>query len=215
MTSDDTPTPDDWLFQGSTDVEEVAGIYDDWAEGYDADLDDWSYAAPGVVAGIVVDQAAGARSILDAGCGTGLVGVALRSAGFEDEIHGVDVSETSLEVAARTDAYTSLAPADLQRPLERADGAFDALVCVGVMTYVPDVEAAWREFVRVVRPGGLVVVTQREDLWEPRDCQGVIDRLSAEGLWEPLDVTDPQPYLPGNPDGMSNVGVRYVTARAR
>jgi hypothetical protein len=31
------------------------------------------------------------------------------------------------------------------------------LVCAGVMTYLPDVEAVWREFARVVRAGGLVV----------------------------------------------------------
>ena len=87
------------------------------------------------------------------------------------------------------------------------------LVCVGVMTYLPDVEAVWREFARVVRPGGLVVVTQREDLWEPRDCQEIIDRLAADGVWTPLDVSGPAPYLPEATGGLADLGCYYVTAR--
>jgi SAM-dependent methyltransferase len=118
-----------------------------------------------------------------------------------------------LRIAERTGAYTSVAVADLQQTLPAADDRFGAVVCVGVMTYVPDVEAAWREFARVVRPGGVVVVTQRDDLWEPRGCQAAIDRLAAERVWTPVEITGPQPYLPGNTEGMGPVGVRYVTAR--
>ena len=206
---------DDWLLQGTTDTAEVAGRYDDWAETYDADLQAWSYRAPEVVADIVVARGSATASILDAGCGTGLVGRALRRAGFTGELHGIDLSEASLRVADDSGAYTTLAPADLQQPLTADDDSVDGLVCVGVMTYVPDVEAAWREFARVVRSGGLVVATQREDLWESRDCQGVIDRLTAEGVWEPVEVSGPAPYLPGNAEGMAPIGVYYVAAVIR
>ncbi len=211
VTNDDAPG--DWLLEGGGDAADVAARYDDWAATYDDDLDSWSYRAPQIVAAQVVAHAPGASSVLDVGCGTGLVGRALRAVGYEGEIHGIDLSAASLRVAARTGAYTTLRSADLQQPLDAADVSVDAVTCVGVMTYVPDVEAAWREFVRVVRRGGLVVVTQREDLWDARGCPGVIDRLSDEGRWTPLDVAGPAPYLPGNPDGMGPVGVYYVTAR--
>jgi predicted TPR repeat methyltransferase len=202
-----------WLYHGGTNTADVAEHYDTWAETYDDDIRSWSYTAPEVVSEIVVTRMPDAASILDAGCGTGLVGHALRAAGFLGEIHGIDLSEESLHVAERTGAYTRLEPADLQQPLAAADNSVDALVCVGVMTYVPDADAAWHEFARVVRPGGLVVVTQREDLWESRDCQGVIDLLSGEGVWTPLAVTGPESYLPGNTEGMGPVGVHYVTAQ--
>lgn len=202
-----------WLYHGGADTAEVAERYDKWADTYDEEIRSWSYTAPEVVAEIVVTRMPDATSVLDAGCGTGLVGQALRSAGFLGEIHGIDLSEESLPVAKRSGAYTTLQPADLQQPLSAADDSVDVLVCVGVMTYVPDVDAAWHEFARVVRPGGLVVVTQREDLWESRDCQGVIDLLSAEGVWTPLAVTGPESYLPGNTEGMGPVGVYYVTAQ--
>jgi predicted TPR repeat methyltransferase len=206
---------DDWLLQGTTDAGEVAGRYNQWAATYDHDLAAWSYRAPELVAGRIVDRLPDARSVLDAGCGTGLVGRALRAAGFAGEIHGTDVSKASLDVAEMTNAYTTLAVADLQRPMDNADDSFDALACVGVMTYVPGVETAWREFARVVGSGGLIVVTQREDLWDSRGCQGVIDALAEASVWAPLEVTGPEPYLPGNPDGMAPVGVYYVTARVR
>lgn len=151
--------------------------------------------------------------MLDVGCGTGLVGRALRERGCTADIGGIDISQASLRVARQTGAYATLEPADLQQPLDVEDDSVDVLVCVGVMTYLPAVEATWREFARVVRPGGIVVVTQREDLWEPRGCQEVIDRLAAEGVWAALDVAGPAPYLPQAAGGLAGLGCYYVLAQ--
>lgn len=210
MTDEDRS--DDEVTSG-TDLDEVAHRFDRWADDYDADVRSWSYEAPEVVAGIVATHVDESASILDAGCGTGLVGQALRAAGLRGEIVGTDVSHRSLQVAEDTGAYTSVAPGDLREPLPAPDDRFDAVVCVGVMTYVPDVEALWREFARVVRPGGVVVFTQRDDVWDKRKCGTVTDRLTADGVWAPLEVTEPRPYLPGNTGGLAPVGVRYVAAR--
>ena len=87
------------------------------------------------------------------------------------------------------------------------------MVCVGVMTYVPGVEALWRELARVARPGGLVVVTQRDDLWASRDCQAVVDRLTDEAVWTALEVTGPAPYLPQGYGEGPAVDCFYLTAR--
>jgi hypothetical protein len=82
------------------------------------------------------------------------------------------------------------------------------------MTYLPDVEAVWREFARVVRPGGMVVVTQREDLWVPRGCHAVVDRLAADGVWTPVEVRGPAPYLPDSSGALGDLGCYYVVATA-
>jgi predicted TPR repeat methyltransferase len=211
MASDDASIGD-WLHEGTSDPHEVAQRYDEWAESYDHDLTSWSYQAPAVVAETVVTRHPGARSVLDVGCGTGLVGRALRSRGFAGELFGLDISQASLAIAEESGVYAWLDQADLQQRLPVDDDSVDVVVCVGVMTYLPDVEAVWREFTRVARPGGLVVATQREDLWQPRDCQAVIDRLKDEGAWTPLQITGPAPYLPEGYGGTPEVGCYYLAA---
>jgi predicted TPR repeat methyltransferase len=202
----------DWLHQSTSDAREVADRYDEWARSYDDDLASWSYQAPVVVSETVVTRHPVVGSVLDVGCGTGLVGRALRARGFEGQILGLDISRASLEIAQQCGAYDSLEQADLQQRLAVADGSVDAVVCVGVMTYLPDVEAVWREFARVARPGGLVVTTQREDLWHTRTCRAVVDRLQNEGVWTPLEITGPAPYLPEGYGGTPEVACYYLTA---
>jgi predicted TPR repeat methyltransferase len=202
----------DWLHEGTSDPREVADRYDTWAQSYDDDLTSWSYQAPTRVAEIVVTRDPAVGSVLDVGCGTGLVGRALRARGCAGQILGLDISQASLEIARQGGAYDSLEQADLQQPLAVQADTVDAVVCVGVMTYLPEVEAVWREFARVARPGGLVVVTQRDDLWPTRQCQAVVDRLQDEGVWTPLEITGPSPYLPEGYGGTPAVGCYYVTA---
>lgn len=204
---------DTWLLRGTTDAREVASRYDEWAQTYDDDLASWSYQAPVVVAETIMARHPNAGSVLDVGCGTGLVGKALRAKGYAGQMVGFDISRASLLIAQETGAYDELKPADLQQPIDVDQDGVDVVVCVGVMTYLPDVEAVWREFARVVRPRGVVVVTQREDLWEPRECQRVIDRLEAEGVWTPLDISGPAPYLPEANGGLARLGCYYATAR--
>ena len=212
MAPDDIPISD-WLDQGTSDPDQVADRYDQWAKGYDEDLSSWSYQAPAVVADTVASRHPGAGSVLDVGCGTGLVGRALRDRGFAGKILGLDISQASLDIAQQGGAYDSVEQADLQQRLPLDDDSVDAVVCVGVMTYLPDVEAVWREFARVARPGGLVVATQREDLWGERECQAVLDRLQRDGLWTPEEITGPAPYLPEGYGGTPEVACYYVTAR--
>jgi predicted TPR repeat methyltransferase len=202
----------DWLQQGTSDPREVAARYDAWASSYDDDLTSWSYRAPAVVAETVLTRNPAADSVLDVGCGTGLVGRALRAGRFEGRLHGPDISQESLDIAGQGGAYDSLEQADLQQRLPVETDSVDAVTCVGVMTYLPDVEAVWRELARVARSGGLVVVTQREDLWPARDCQAVVDRLRDEGLWTPVEITGPAPYLPEGYGGTPAVGCYYLTA---
>jgi len=198
---------------GHTKPAAVADYYDRWADGYDADLGSWDYRAPKRAASLLRTYVPYARRVLDAGCGTGMAGAALRQAGFEGELHGIDISPASLDLAAEPGIYNDLKLADLQQPLDIDDNSYDALLCVGVMTYVPEIRQCWTEFCRVAAPGSVVVVTQREDHWRDRDCQGVITAMQAAATWEPLLVTDAEPYLPESPGDLGDLGVHYLVAR--
>jgi predicted TPR repeat methyltransferase len=207
-----------WLVAGSSSPDEVRQYYDALAADYDATLDRWGYAAPGRAAQLVMARlgSAGAgANVLDAGCGTGLAGAALRAAGYTGRLTGLDLSPISLQRAAERQVYDSLDIADLQRPLPIADNVFDGAICVGVLTYVPDVSGIWRQFCRVVRPGGVIVCTQRDDLWHSRTCAGALDELERDHRWTVFHLSTPQPYLPGNDDFGDRIGARFVAATVR
>ena len=147
--------------------EEVKVLYDDFATTYDDTLVVWEYEAPKVAAGLLKQHLPEGTSILDAGCGTGLTGTELAGVGFES-VTGIDISPVSIELAEKTGAYAALQTADLSRSLPFEDDQFDGVNCVGVLTYVPELQAALREFVRVTKSGGVLVFTQRQDLYEER-----------------------------------------------
>lgn len=149
-------------------------------------------------------------AILDAGCGTGLSGKALLAAGFIT-IDGIDVSRRSLEVASMTDAYRTLRAIDLQQlPLPIPDNLYDGLACVGVLTYLTDSISTLREFSRVVRPGGVVAITQRSDLFAEREFPSVLDRLLDEGVIVQVYISEPRPYLPNNEEFSDQILVHYI-----
>ena len=202
-----------WLNQLSTDSQEIGRYYDDWAKEYDQTLAQWKYQSPSVVADLLTQHVPLDAPILDAGCGTGLSGQALHTAGFR-HITGGDLSQASLDIAAQAGVYECLTQVNMQcLPLPFDTDAFAGVACVGVLTYLPDTEALMREFCRVVRPGGLVVFTQRDDLFRERDFPGVLRGLEAEGLWEKVSVSEPQLYLPGNTEFSDQIKVIYSVFR--
>ncbi len=194
-------------------IDDIADYYDQWAAGYNRDLTDWGYDAYAVAVEHLkahgVDHNA---PILDAGCGTGLVGRRLQAEGFTT-VTGVDVSEQSLKLARAEGHYVDVLQVDLtQPPLPFDDDCFSALLCVGVLSYVSDVDGVSREFARVVAPGGAVSLTQRSDLFVTRSTSEVWRTLADEGLWEVLDITDRRPYLPGNRE-FDGIDVHYGVFR--
>ncbi len=119
-------------------------------------------------------QLAGVRAarVLDAACGTGWHAIALTKRGYE--VVGVDVSQGMLD-RARENARLEGCAIDFVRAgfgelsargLAGAEqGEFDALLCLGSsLPHIarPDgLAPALRDFARVLRPGGLVLIQNR------------------------------------------------------
>jgi predicted TPR repeat methyltransferase len=211
---------DGWLVRGSTAPDDVRRYYDELAVSYDTTLASWGYRAPARIAALTLAaleplDGGSDLSILDAGCGTGLAGQALRDAGYAGSLFGVDLSPPSVALARERGIYDEVAVGDLQRPLPYGADRFDAVVCVGVLTYVPDVAGVGSEFCRVVRPGGVVALTQRDDVWRERDSANVLHEFERAGRWAVFHLSPPCSYLPGNADFGDTIGVRYLAARVR
>lgn len=193
--------------------QEIEGYYDNWARDYDQNLRDWNYQAPKVAAGLLKQEVAIESNILDAGCGTGLSGTALKDAGYQ-HIAFMDISQDSLDLAHKTGAYTALKQVNMQvSPLPYETDEFAGLQCVGVLTYAPDTDGILREFCRIVQSGGLVMFTQRDDLFAERHCTAVFQALEDKGLWSKVAVSDPQTYLPNTEDYGNRIHAIYCTFR--
>jgi len=96
--------------------------------------------------------------VLDVGCGTGFGTEGLLQ--YTEHVYGLDQSEGQLEKAwakfGKTDRVT-FTFGDAER-LPFADDSFDAVWSSGSIEYWPNPVAALREFRRVVKPGGSVLV---------------------------------------------------------
>jgi SAM-dependent methyltransferase len=102
-----------------------------------------------------LDELPDGAKLIDVGCGTGDV---LRRLGGRFECLGCDPAPEMLEhaKAALPDAELAVASAEA---LPYADGRFDAALCIEVVRYLDDPRPALRELARVLRPGGVALVT--------------------------------------------------------
>jgi phosphatidylethanolamine/phosphatidyl-N-methylethanolamine N-methyltransferase len=138
----------------------VAAAYDRWAPIYD--LVFGGVFADGRRQAIVAAEQAGGR-VLEVGVGTG---ISLPHYDKRTRLVGIDISEAMLEKARRRaralklENVEEIAVGDAEA-LAYADGAFDVVVAQYVVTAVPNPERALDEFVRVVRPGGEIVIATR------------------------------------------------------
>ena len=99
--------------------------------------------------------------ILDVGCGPGFYCLELSEiVGSPGSVVGVDSSPVMLQLAnarcAGRDNVALLEGEATALPVE--SGTFDGAVCVQVLEYVSDVDAALAELHRALRPGGRTVV---------------------------------------------------------
>ena len=135
----------------------VAKAYARWAPVYD--LVFGSVFDRGRKASIAAAERIGGR-ILEVGVGTGL---SLPEYAWTNHLIGVDFSAPMLRKAKervaehRLTNVDGLAVMDAQH-LGFQDGAFDVVVAQYVITVVPDPEATLDEFVRVLRPGGEIIL---------------------------------------------------------
>ncbi|KPI35372.1 Williams-Beuren syndrome chromosomal region 27 protein [Cyphellophora attinorum] len=187
---DDKNTPgsyEDFLHKvyTATSPAESQKLYDEWASQYDAHLSGSGYTSPRITVDAVVNhldrsplttqRLAGKLTILDAGCGTGQVGVCFQEAaksgkldGLDLQIDGNDLSPGMLKVARASGAYRELNEADLSKPLTTIpDETYDIITCVGTLTKGHVGPQILKSFIRIAKRGwGLIGVTVVEEIWE-------------------------------------------------
>lgn len=158
-------------------------LYDDWADTYDSHLNPEIYKSPQAAVDAVVREVYSDGTdkieVLDAGCGTGLVADCFKKSKLSDrcEIDGLDLTQAMLDVAAKKNVYRKLETADLTRRIDRPDGSYDVITCIGTLTkghVGPDV---LREFARVAKKGGIIVCSVHDHIWEPMQYKSTVEEL--------------------------------------
>ncbi|KAF5872553.1 putative williams-beuren syndrome chromosome protein [Botrytis fragariae] len=169
---------------------DLQAFYAQWASTYNTHI----VALQNYVAPILIAQIARQSPhyptlrILDAGCGTGLVGVALAESGAM-VIDGLDFSPAMLAQARLTGCYRNLLVGDLLQKIEVPDGTYDLVTCAGTFTHGhvgPD--PALKEFTRILIPSGLIIATVLEEAWESEGYKAEIEKLEVEGILEIVSV---------------------------
>lgn len=161
--------------------ESKVDIYREWASSYDRDVAGLNYQGPAVGAKALCDRLPNSSSpvVLDAGCGTGLVGQALLEAKPDARVTGWDISPDMMDYCLAR-GFAACEQVDLNQPVECKANSFDGVVCMG--TFIEGhvtPSPALPELCRVTKPGGYIVFSVRKSYFG-KEFKEILKQLEAE-----------------------------------
>ena len=200
-------------------------LYAKWAASYDTEFlaaHEYVYHR-GVVEAFTQRHRTRPGPIADVGCGTGVVGLALRASGYAP-IDGLDISPEMLEVAATKSTgdggpvYRALHEVDLTEPLKLKQHSYSGLVSVGTFTHGhlgPEPIAA---LVDLIEAGGSAAIGINGEHYASRGFEQAMADLVAAGRIADVDLVSvpvynrpPADYAADDPNLRSTVVVFTVT----
>lgn len=182
------------------DPERVNAYYDDWARDYNRDVESAGYSGPAISARLLQQHRPDTGiEILDAGCGTGLAGLALQTLGYR-RLDGFDLSASMAAEARAAGCYREVrGDIDIMQASQAYTGAcYDAVLSVGVFTLGHVPPEALLELLPLTRDGGALVLSTRTHYYDETGFQELIDDLLDASRIELLQLLENAPY---NHDG--------------
>jgi len=144
----------------------VAQLFDQYAPRFEAHLaKTLFYRAPALIVEALSSVAPGRRfaHVLDLGCGTGLMGEALRDR--VDHLTGVDLSPAMIEKARERGVYDALLVGDAVALLaHRPPAALDLVVAADSLVYIGDLAPLFAAVATALTPGRLIAFSV--ETWE-------------------------------------------------
>jgi ubiquinone/menaquinone biosynthesis C-methylase UbiE len=170
-----------------SNIDELRDLYKNW-DDYEHDAIQLAgYVGHHVTTDVLLRYLDNTKAkILDAGCGTGLVGNILYNKSYKN-IVGVDFSQEMLDRAFKKNIYQSLNLCDLTQKLDFEDNSFDAIVCAGTFTCGHVGPEALFEMVRITKKEGYISFTVRKQEWEASPYEKIIKDLENSMLWKKIE----------------------------
>lgn len=192
---------------GQTD-KDIMELYKDWGTSYDKDVNAVGYQGPKITAeelGKCWNKDRHTKKVVDIASGTGLVGEELHKLGFRI-IDALDPSEHMLDVAKQKNVYRNFfCEYVTEEPLDIPENSYDGLTMSGALLNGHFKCSAIPELIRLVKPGGYVVmVTRHENLHLLEEYKerfiAKLDELEKDGKWKKVKFEQFDNYymnLPG------------------
>lgn len=178
--------------------EDTTEMYNKWAATYDRDVAVLERKGPYYGAEYLSKALGDMKNarIIDVAAGSGLVAHHLKEFGFTN-IDALDGSKEMLDLAREKDLYKNYFCLLLSdEPTNIPTGSYDAAVCSGGFAKGHLPTNCIKEIIRLVKPGGVIVLCYREDLpktvEEYKDLPDIMEQLERQGLWK---LTDKQKLL--------------------
>lgn len=191
-----------------TSPEDNRRLYARWADTYESGfIERRGYLYHAHVAAAFADGPTQAGPLLDVGCGTGLVGVALRRLGAH-EIDGADISAEMLakagEKADGGAVYRRLFEVDLTEPLPIPENSYAGIVSAGVFTHGHLPPEPLGELLRVAMPSARFAVGVNAVHFEELGFARWLDAAVADGRIDPYDLRKVNVYSDSDPDAVDD-----------
>jgi ubiquinone/menaquinone biosynthesis C-methylase UbiE len=165
----------------------------------------------------LVERYAAGKSILEVGCGTGLI--LSRAARFARDAVGIDLSGAMLGKAQQRGLRVAQASAT---SLPIATASVDVAYSFKVLAHIPDIQGALAEMARVVRPGGWVLA----EFYNARSLRRLVKAIKPPSAISEAahdehvftrydDAKAIRSYLPRELHWVATRGIRVITPVAK
>jgi predicted TPR repeat methyltransferase len=145
-------------YEGEVPSSYVSGLFDKYADKFEKILQgSLKYSTPQILFAKLQPYLGHDRTIMDIGCGTGLMGERLKP--LARKIIGVDLSGKMIDIAAKKHIYDELHVSDFNVFLEQVKESFDTVVAADVLNYIGDLSRTFANVSAVLRQDGVFAFT--------------------------------------------------------
>lgn len=164
--------------------EKLREYYKTWSNNYDNDVRSCQYNGPETITNILTkNYNIYGSSILDVGCGTGLLGDYLFKNKYQISIDGIDISPEMIEIARKRKYYDDLRIVDIFNVTTSQNKKYDYIVSAGMFTHNHVGPSAVENILHFLERDGVLIFTVRNSFAEQSNFKAyIVDLLTRKKI---------------------------------